>query len=68
MRAKKRQQPLAKCLETSETASRTLAQDEELLQKLQSRKAVVIRELQDWRIVATETAERLKVSKSDVAI
>lgn len=64
--AEMRQQLLADCWKTSETASQQLAEDRESLQELQSIVATVTAELREWRKLTTETVEELKVGKANV--
>lgn len=64
--AKKGQQLLAERREMSETASRQLAESGESLQVLQFKVAIVTAELREWRELATEITEKLKVANADV--
>lgn len=64
----KRQQLLADCRETSETASRQLAKDGESLQESRSKVATLAAELRKLRKLAAETAEEMKVAKDGVVV
>lgn len=66
--AEKMQLLFAERLETSWTASRQLAEGEESLQWLQSKIVAVTAEMDKWRELATETAEKRKVAQSDPAL
>lgn len=66
--ADKRQLLLAKRWEKSETASRQLAENEELLQELQSKVATITAERREWRELAAETAEELKSAEAGVVL
>lgn len=66
--AEKRPLLLIKRRETSETASCHLAEDGESLQESQSKIATVTAVLREWRKLATETVEKLKVAKADVVL
>lgn len=67
-KAERRQQFLTERWELSQTASRELAEDEELLQELQSDVATVTAELKGWHELAAETAKKLNVRQVDVVL
>lgn len=64
-KVEKRQQLLTERLETSEIASRQWVKDVKLLQELRSKVSIVTSEPLEWRELATETAEKLKVVGND---
>lgn len=66
--AEKKQQLIAHCREKSETANRQLAEDEESLQKLQSKVATGSAQLRERRELVAETAEDLMVSKAEILL
>lgn len=68
VQVEKWQQLLVDRRKTSETASRQLAEDGELLQELQSEVATVTEELREWHNLATETAKKLKIANADVVL
>lgn len=66
--AKKRHQLPSNRRETRKTASPRLTEDVKSLQALQSKVATVTAELREWLVLATITAEELKVATSDVVL
>lgn len=66
--AKTRQQLLSKRQKASQTASRRLGQDGVLLQELQLKLATMTAKLREWRELATETADKLKMAQASVVL
>lgn len=64
----KRQQLLAKRRGTSQTENLQFVEGEEQLQNLQSKKAAVTEELDEWHGLATEAAMELKAAHADLAL